>query len=1127
MNEKKSARLKALVVAFILVFAGFAALMTVPGPTVAQGPAIESMHGISTFEGAELNEGGDELQEYMGDWYYLYNAPHRSPADNAIGAGEGIWYGAIIVELPAGEVRDIAYFPYQPVNAVQGFIYTNGDGAPGDLVAQTEEVESPAPGDWLEIPLEEHAEIDAGYHWVLLKLDAMADGFPFGTVGPKVTNGDVISFDFEVWETLEDYGLSATWSLEVRVFSPPTIRTRDAYNIMADQVTLFAEYTLGAEDEIDVFFEYREEGETDWIEVGRETVTEPGAKEYDLTGIDPYVTYEFRAGVEYGEFIDYSAVRSFIIPVPTIITHLATTSTTKTSAGIHAELTTVVESVDVYFEYAEAGETWIRVADATFEPSEVVGEDGWEQFHDFELTGLDPHTLYEYRAVLEYSGGTIYGGTEEFMIQTLTTIDSEDDSPVEGAYVSVSSLNRGQTTPPTYWDRSFETNADGDTFFVHPVDVSTTVFDYVVNHRDYEIVEGTFTGPEEIVELVPRTEWTVTIGDIVFQEGDESPVPVDGANLLITWGDDGQHPPPGGEAVTNPQGYYSFQIGEKPWDIEFQVQITHEEYNPKTTTFVGSYSERIFLTADPLYFNIGPLVDLNGNPLQGYQVLVDGVGVGHSGTDGLTEFYVISYHPEGVDFTVTLSKDGWTGRRVTVKPGETIYVAAFDIEVQDTGGNPIQGVNVGVSQTELGIPGGWTAYMQSDSNGVATGFKTVLLTAQEQVWVSVTHRDYISDLMTTSVDNIVVTMESIPTITVGPIVDRGGRPLAGLEVTLYHMHFLEEELIGTRFTDTDGIVTLKADYKNAEDLEFKAYIEHDDLEEPFDQEFPGINSGEIQLPVGSPRQIRVGPVVDTDGNAVMGATVTLSRDGDNIGTIATGETGRAIFEVGFNPADIEFAYVIAHVDLDEDHTGTFTGDRYGPITIDISEDPVITEWDVRVGPVRDKGGSFVSGATVTLTWNPSQTATTGANGIATFTVDVDPAETTFSYSIEHGELDEAHTGSFTGDRSAPIVVDIEVDDDDDGLLPFGGIGAVVLIIIIIIIIVVVMMKKKPAVGPEEDVFEEEIPEEEPIFEEEEEEPLFEEEEEPAFEEEEEFFEEEDEPIFEEEEEPLFDEEEEF
>ena len=82
--------------------------------------------------------------------------------------------------------------------------------------------------------------------------------------------------------------------------SVPRVDTLDPTAIMGTEATLHGELTdLGEETEVDVFFQYREVGESVWTETARQELTALGVFDTTLTTLDPGTNYEFRVGVEW------------------------------------------------------------------------------------------------------------------------------------------------------------------------------------------------------------------------------------------------------------------------------------------------------------------------------------------------------------------------------------------------------------------------------------------------------------------------------------------------------------------------------------------------------------------------------------------------------------------------------------------------------------------------------------------------------------------------------------------------------------------------------------------------------------------------------------------------------------
>ena len=138
-------------------------------------------------------------------------------------------------------------------------------------------------------------------------------------------------------------------------------------------------------------------------------------------------------------------------------------------------------------------------------------------------------------------------------------------------------------------------------------------------------------------------------------------------------------------------------------------------------------------------------------------------------------------------------------------------------------------------------------------------------------------------------------------------------------------------------------------------------------------------------------------------------------------------------------------------------TVVINGSAPAALTITLVED--IVTFEVTIGPLLDKDGKPVEGATVTFEYDGiTYSEKTGADGIATFTgfpVNAIPAGT----NITATKGDETFTWA-EGDTLPEFAA-----ADDGGESSLLWLWIVIIIVVTIIIIVVVMMKKKPAEAP--------------------------------------------------------------
>ncbi|MEF8873497.1 MAG: S8 family serine peptidase [Candidatus Thermoplasmatota archaeon] len=128
---------------------------------------------------------------------------------------------------------------------------------------------------------------------------------------PAVENMDAFDFD-QIWKTVEKtqddvetdgypilQAITREDQLEFVQVEPPSVITREAKNVTSNSAVLHGELTdLGAADEIDVYFQYREEGNQSWTETRRQTLTEPRIFNETISGLRADTVYEFGAAAE-------------------------------------------------------------------------------------------------------------------------------------------------------------------------------------------------------------------------------------------------------------------------------------------------------------------------------------------------------------------------------------------------------------------------------------------------------------------------------------------------------------------------------------------------------------------------------------------------------------------------------------------------------------------------------------------------------------------------------------------------------------------------------------------------------------------------------------------------------------
>ncbi len=178
--------------------------------------------GLFTIQGTPPAPPDDISVEHIGtmeEWNWLYNEPHRTTPPGATGLGSaGTYWGAMRVELDADEAIGMAcYVLHQPTYIV-GYIHTDGAGGttPGSRLGETEQIDNPGPGEWVEIPFQQPVDLTAGHHWIILEVQ-LPDGSTrgLGRYDGHVDDNAWISLDFSSWSELQDYDLIYNHALEV------------------------------------------------------------------------------------------------------------------------------------------------------------------------------------------------------------------------------------------------------------------------------------------------------------------------------------------------------------------------------------------------------------------------------------------------------------------------------------------------------------------------------------------------------------------------------------------------------------------------------------------------------------------------------------------------------------------------------------------------------------------------------------------------------------------------------------------------------------------------------------------------------------------------------------------------
>ncbi len=192
--------------------------------------------------------------------------------------------------------------------------------------------------------------------------------------------------------------------------TPPAVSTNDATNIQTTAATLNGNLdSLGRADKVDVSFEWGTT--TDYSnETAPESKTDTGSFSIVLSGLEPNITYHFRAkavgdGTAYGEDKEFTAG---IVP-PSVITNEASNIGIN-SAQLNCDLTSLgtAGNVKTSFEWGVD----VSYGNETT-PKSKSGTGSWSA----SLTGLEPNTTYHFRAKA-VGDGVAYGADGQFTTGT-------------------------------------------------------------------------------------------------------------------------------------------------------------------------------------------------------------------------------------------------------------------------------------------------------------------------------------------------------------------------------------------------------------------------------------------------------------------------------------------------------------------------------------------------------------------------------------------------------------------------------------------------------------------------------------------------------------------------------------
>jgi len=465
--------------------------------------------------------------------------------------------------------------------------------------------------------------------------------------------------------------------------SKPAVSTDTASGVGKHEAQL--EGTLdstGGTDSIDVWFKYREEGNSNWQTSSTKSLSSTTGFSISVSNLNTGTTYEFRAVAKNSDGTAKGEVKTFTTQEEAT----DTTVTTEDSHGVE-ENTAVLDgdlqdlgsadSADVWFEYREEGANdWQTSAKETY---------GVSTGFSISVDGLRPDTTYEFRAVAENEAGVDEGQIKTFTTQEADappqiTTDGARNVESESAILDETIQDKGSESTVTAW---FEYRQKGDstwqetthTSYTSKTEISHEVSD-LESDTTYEfraVAEndvGTDTGEIKEFTTVEASNPDLTIDDIRWspdtpKEGEDVAFTVEVRNI-------------GGTSVTGADlelrvGSEFYQVTDvaldtdetdtitvtESWTADPDIDEVTAEIDPDNE--VEEVDETNNQRTESLDFGqgtgviAGTVTDADGNPVQGATVTLKTGRTTTTGSNGEFGFEEVAIGQH----QLTVTKDGF------------------------------------------------------------------------------------------------------------------------------------------------------------------------------------------------------------------------------------------------------------------------------------------------------------------------------------------------------------------------------------------------------------------------------------------------------------------------------------
>jgi len=199
-----------------------------------------------------------------------------------------------------------------------------------------------------------------------------------------------------------------------------SVNTESPSNVTGNSANLNGYITLGEEDNTTAWFQYRQSEVGSWTNTSNITTTESSSYNIEVTGLNTDTSYDYRAIMKTASGTTYtsSIIETFTTATsgsPEIKT-LEATEVTHNSSILNSELTSVDENtIGIFWQYK-------KFADSEWKTLEKVdvSNPSVSDTYSTEVTGLNPNTLYDFRAgVYSYDlDQNYYGNVKDFITKS-------------------------------------------------------------------------------------------------------------------------------------------------------------------------------------------------------------------------------------------------------------------------------------------------------------------------------------------------------------------------------------------------------------------------------------------------------------------------------------------------------------------------------------------------------------------------------------------------------------------------------------------------------------------------------------------------------------------------------------